>query len=94
MNFFLYNCFLHFIFQLTYFYANDHFRKPISDFSHSDLVRAVILLMAVLSYFKLTGDLFGRFKEVSTKLKVVITILAFVVSAFMVGFLLAVYFEG
>lgn len=92
--FFLYSFFLHIIFQLIYFYADDNFRKPLNDFSNSDIVRAIILLIILFSYFRLIPNLFERFKEVSTKLKVLFTVLSFVVSIFVIGFLLAVYFEG
>jgi hypothetical protein len=94
INFFFYSLYLHALPQLAFFYADDNLRKPFNDFSNSDIVRSVILLVVVFSCFRLMPILFEMFKDISTRLKVVIMVFSFMISIFTIGFLLAVYFEG
>lgn len=94
INFFFYSFYLHALFQLTFFYADDNLRKPFNDFSNSDIVRSVMLLVIAFSYFRLLPILFEMYKDISTRLKVIIMVFSFVTSIFTIGFLLAVYFEG
>ncbi|WP_226577457.1 hypothetical protein [Halobacillus litoralis] len=91
--FFLYSFFLHTVFQLAFFYAEDNFRKPLGGFSQPDMFRVLLILVVLLSYFRLIPQLFDRFEELSKRSKLGLTILSFIVSTVCTGFLLAVYFE-
>jgi hypothetical protein len=93
IRFFVYYFFLTSIVILGYFYAEDNFRKPFSDFSGLDITRAIILAVIMWSYFGLTTDIFNRFEEISKKFKVLLAVVSFLVSLFTVGFLLSIYFE-
>ena len=75
------------------FYYSDNFRKPFSDFSGLDITRAIIFTIILTSYFGLASDMFTRFDEISKKIKVLIVVVSFFVSIFIVGLFLSVYFE-
>lgn len=92
IRFFLHFFYLHSIVGLGFYYA-DNFRKPFSDFSGLDITRAIILIIILTSYFGLANDMFTRFDEISKKIKVLIAVLSFFVSIFIVGLFLSVYFE-
>ena len=92
VRFFLHFLILHSIIGLGFYYS-DNFRKPFSDFSGLDITRAIILTIIMLSYFGLAGDIFTRFNEISKKVKVLIVMISFFVSVFIVGLFLSFYFE-
>lgn len=91
--FFGYFFFIHSIFGLCLFYTRDNFRKPFGDFDVFDIVRVIILLIIICSYFGLGSDLFIRFKDIPQKRKVLITVLSLLISMIMVGLLLSVYLQ-
>ena len=92
IRFFLHFFILHSIVGLGFYYS-DNFRKPFSDFSGLDITRAIIFTIILTSYFGLASDMFTRFDEISKKIKVLIVVVSFFVSIFIVGLFLSVYFE-
>ncbi len=66
-----------------------------SNFSTSDIARAVIVLMIILSYFWLTSDGFLNITEdMTTRRRLLwMKIVSFFASLITVGFLLSVFFE-
>ncbi|MBA9028739.1 hypothetical protein HNP81_004060 [Peribacillus huizhouensis] len=93
IRFFLYFFFIHTIIGLCFFYG-DNFRKPFSDFSNSDIARAIIIIIIMGSYFGLASDVFIRFNDISKTVKVLISVVSFFVSIFIIGLFLSVYFEA
>ena len=92
IRFFSHFFILHSIVGLGFYYS-DNFRKPFSDFSGLDITRAIILIIIMFSYLGLSSDIFTRFNEISKKVKVLLVIVSFFVSVFIVGLFLSVYFD-
>jgi hypothetical protein len=93
LRFFGYFFFMHSIFGLGVIYTRDNFRKPFGEFDALDIVRTIILLIIMWSYFWLAADLFIRFEDIPRRSKVFIVVASLLVSMITVGFLLSVYID-
>lgn len=83
----------HFLLVLMYFYAEDNFRKPISAFQTSDIIRVGIVVSVMYMAWSITSESFNEFQSISAKIRFFLGVVA-AVTAFLCGvYLLGIYFE-
>lgn len=83
----------HFIFILMYFYAEDNFRKPISAFQTSDIIRFGIVVCVMYMAWSLTSESFNEFQSISKKIRLFLGLIAAGAALLCGGYLLGIYFE-